>query len=326
MTTTTANSNGSWFTRLKHNVLLNPSIVIWISLIILMLIARVISAGFWEISHLLNVVRQASGLGIVGIGQTIVIITGGIDLSVGQVITLVDVVAATLLNGKDTLLLPVIVFCLMIGIVIGLINGLLVTRLKVPPLISTLGMAIILKGIAYVYTNGAPKGATSPILRFVGSGFVGPIPTAVIVWVVIAALAIYLLARIPFARKLYAVGGNAQAARLSGVNTSRIIILAYVLSSLLAAIAGLVLAGYIGTGSLGLGDGYDLNSVAAAVIGGTAFSGGIGSVFGTTGGALFLSVMLSLMRFIGLPYSSQLMVQGVILIVAIYLYARTQQK
>lgn len=326
MSTMASTPKIGWAVRIRNSVLRNPSIVIWISTVALLIIGRIVSAGFLEVSHVMNVVRQASGLGITGIGQTIVLITGGIDLSNGAVITLVDVLAATLLSGSDTYLIPVVILCLVVGMAIGLVNGLVITRLKVPPLICTLGMASILRGVAYVYTNGAPKGATSPILQFIGSGLVGPIPTAVIVWLIIALVSVYLFAKLPFARRLYAVGGNPEAARLSGVHTQRTIVLAYVLASLLAAVAGLVLAGYIGTGLLSLGDGYDLNSIAAAVIGGTSFWGGVGTVLGTTGGALFMSFVISLLRFLGLPFSSQLMVQGAILIFAIYIYARTQQK
>jgi ribose transport system permease protein len=311
--------------RLRHSSLSNPAAIIWIAVLALLIVAGLVSSGFVDGAHLLNVVRQSSGLGIVGIGQTTVIITGGIDLSNGSAITLIDVIAATLLNGSDQLLIPVVLLCLALGMFIGLLNGLVITKLKVPSLITTLGMAIILRGIAYVYTNGAPKGNTSPVLKFIGSGFVGPIPTQVIFWVVITLLAYVALQRTPFGRYIYAVGGNLEASRLSGVRTDRIIVLAYVVSGLSAAIAGLVLAGYIGTGSLSLGDGYDLNSVAAAVIGGTAFSGGTGSIIGTAGGALFLSMTFSLLRFLGLPYSNQLMVQGAILIVAIYIYARSQR-
>jgi ribose/xylose/arabinose/galactoside ABC-type transport system permease subunit len=311
--------------RLRRSNLSNPAVIIWIAVLGLLIVAGIVSSGFVDAAHLLNVVRQSSGLGIVGIGQTVVIITGGIDLSNGSAITLIDVIAATILNGSDELLIPVILLCLGLGMFIGLVNGLIVTKLKVPPLITTLGMAIILRGISYVYTGGAPKGSVPPSLKFVGSGFVGPIPTQVIFWVVIAVLAYLVLRRTPFGRYIYAVGGNTEASRLSGVRTDRIIILAYVVSGLSAAIAGLVLAGYIGTGSLSLGDGYDLNSVAAAVIGGTAFSGGVGSIIGTAGGALFLSMTFSLLRFLGLPYSNQLMVQGAILIVAIYAYARSQR-
>ena len=304
---------------------LGPSAAIWLAVVGVLLVARAVSAGFWDIGHLLNVARQASGLAIVTIGQTYVILTGGLDLSNGMVITLVDVVAATILNGKDDLLVPVIFLCLGIGTLVGLINGLMVTKLKIPPLVGTLGMFSILKGIAYVYTGGSPKGYIPPSLTFVGNGFIGPIPTAVFFGVGFTILGIIVLHKTSFGRYLYAVGGNPKAARLSGVRADQVVIMAYVSSGLLAAIGGLVLAGFIGTGTLSMGEGYNLNSIAATVVGGTAFSGGVGTVIGSAGGALFLALVVSLLRFLGLPYSSQLMVQGAILAIATYAHARAQR-
>jgi len=324
MTTLAAEDAGSIRKFLKK-IPLNSSIAIWLVIVFLILLARVISASFLDPVHMLNVARQASGLGIVTIGQTIVILTGGIDLSNGMVITLVDVIAATILNGKDTYLIPVIILSLSLGCVIGLINGLLITKVRIPPLIETLGMFGILKGTAYVYTRGAPKGDIPPVLHFVGEGFVGPIPTQVFFWVGFTIIAIIVMRNTSFGRHVYSVGGNPRASRLSGVKNDRVVILAYVISSVLAAMTGLILAGYIGTGSLSLGEGYNLNSVAAAVVGGTAFTGGVGTIIGSAGGALFLSILISLLRFLGLPYSNQLMVQGAILAIAIFLQSRSQR-
>ncbi len=298
---------------------------VWLALVVLVVLARIVSASFLDPRHMLNVVRQASGLGIVAIGQTVVMITGGLDLSNGMVITLVDVVAATTLNGSDHLLLPVLAGCLGIGLLVGLINGLIVTKLRVPPFVVTLGMFSVLKGISYVYTRGAPKGKIPPSLAFVGSGFIGPIPTAVVFWVIISAVCFVVLRRTTLARYLFAVGGNPATARLSGVRVERTVVLAYMASSLLAAIAGFVLAGYIGTGSLSIGDDYNLNSIAASVIGGTSFAGGVGTVLGSVGGSLFLAFLVSFLRFLGLPYSIQLMAQGGTLALAIYIYSRIQR-
>ncbi len=311
--------------RLGRSILGQQASAIWIALVVLLVLARIVSASFLDPRHLLNVVRQASGLGIVAIGQTFVMITGGLDLSNGMVITLVDVVAATTLNGADRLMLPVIAGCLGLGLLVGLLNGLLITKLRVPPFVVTLGMFSILKGVSYVYTKGAPKGKIPPALTFVGSGFIGPIPTAVVFWLIIGIICFVVLRKTIFARRLFAAGGNPATARLSGVHIERTVIVAYMASSLLAAIAGLVLAGYIGTGSLSIGNDYNLNSIAAAVIGGTSFAGGVGTVLGSIGGSLFLAFLVSFLRFVGLPYSIQLMTQGAILALAIFIYARIQR-
>ena len=147
---------------IRSKILVKPDVIIWFLVAVLLLVGRLISASFWNVTHLLNVLRQASGLGIITLGQTIVILTGGIDLSNGMVITLVDVLAAGILDGKDDYLVPVILLALGIGALVGLINGLLVAKVKIPPLVCTLGMFGILKGIAYIYTGGAPKGDIPP--------------------------------------------------------------------------------------------------------------------------------------------------------------------
>jgi len=187
-------------------------------------------------------------------------------------------------------------------------------------------MFSVLRGVAYIYTGGAPKGNVSPFLRFLGSGHIGQIPTAVVIWIVITIIALVIVHGTPFGRKIYAVGGNAVASRLSGVPVNRILMAVYVISGLLAAVSGLILGGYIGTGSLSLGDDYNMNSVAASVIGGIAFTGGDGSLVGSTGGALFLAIVFSLLRFLGLEYRFQLVVQGAILALAIFLYSRSQRQ
>lgn len=315
------------FVRAWKNLQLGTSLIIWLAIIVLLLVARVVSANFWDVTHLLNVSRQASALGILAIGQTFVLITGGIDLSNGMVITVTNVLAATLLAGSDDRLIPVILLCLGIGATVGAANGLIITRLKVPPLVVTLGMYSILRGAAYVYTGGAPKGHISPTLRFVGSGFVGGVvPTAVLFWIAFTILGVILLNKTSFGRYLFAVGSNPRAARLSGVRTELVTILAYVLASVLAVVAGLIISGYVGTGSMGIGDGRNLDSIAAAVVGGTALTGGVGTVFGTAGGALFLALLFSFLRFVGLPYSNQLMVQGLILALAAYAYVRANRQ
>lgn len=302
-----------------------PGAIIWLAVIGLLLIARITSPNFWETTHLLNVARQASALGILAMGQTFVLISGGLDLSNGAVITLVNVVAATMLRGSDEHLAQTLLVCTLIGISVGTANGIIITKLKVPPLVVTLGMYSIVRGTAHVYTEGAPKGDISESLTFVGSGFVGNIPTAIFFWVGFTLLGILVLRKTTYGRQLFAVGGNDKASRLSGIHADRVRIVAYVISSLTAVVAGLILSGYVGTGSLGIGDGRDLDSLAAAVIGGTGLAGGSGTIIGTAGGAFFLALLFSFLRFIGLPYSNQLVVQGGILALAAYAHARSQR-
>jgi ribose/xylose/arabinose/galactoside ABC-type transport system permease subunit len=299
---------------------------VWVTIAAVLALSGFIAPGFLGLDHLLNVARQVSSLAIVTIGQVFVIATGGIDLSNGMVITLVTVLSATLLDGQDRNLIPVVVLCLGIGSAIGLFNGLIVTKLKVPPLIGTLGVFGILRGVAYVYTNGAPKGSAPSSLTALGNGHVGDIPIAVLYALVFVVVGAVVLKRTTFGRRLLMAGANPRAARLSGVAVERTVTLAYVVSGFMAAAAGLVVAGYIGVGSLSAGNDFNLNSVAAAVIGGTALAGGSGSVVGGAAGALLLGLIVSLMRFLGLPYGAQLGVQGCILALAVFAQSRISRQ
>jgi ribose transport system permease protein len=292
-------------------------LAVWGAIAVVLLLAGILAPGFLEVGHLLNVARQVSSLAIVTTGQVFVISTGGLDLSNGMVITLVTVIAATLLGGQDTWLLPVVLLCLSIGVGVGLVNGLLVTKLRIPPLIGTLGMFGILRGVAYVYTGGAPKGAAPESLKMLGNGHLGVVPLAVICALIFVLLGAALLNKTTFGRRIFVIGANPRTAYLSGIHVDGMILLAYVISGFSAAFAGLVVAGYIGVGSLSAGNDYNLNSIAAAVIGGTALIGGTGSVTGGAAGALFLGLVVSLLRFLGLSYNVQLIVEGVILAFAV---------
>jgi ribose transport system permease protein len=303
---------------------LSGQFAVWGAIAVVLLLAGVLAPGFLEMGHLLNVARQVSSLAIITTGQVFVVATGGIDLSNGMIITLVTVIAATLLDGQDTWLLPVVLLCLSIGVGVGLLNGLLVTRLRIPPLIGTLGMFGILRGIAYVYTSGAPKGAAPASLKLLGNGHLGVIPLAVICAAVFVLLGSVFLNRTTFGRRLFVIGANRRTAYLSGIHVDRTIVVAYMVSGFSAAVAGLIVAGYIGVGSLSAGNDYNLNSIAAAVIGGTALIGGTGSVTGGAAGALFLGLVVSLLRFLGLSYNAQLIVQGVILAFAVFAQTQTE--
>jgi ribose transport system permease protein len=310
------------FGRLRGYGQARAQIAVWAAILSELLVAGVSAPGFLTANHLLDVARQVASLAIVTVGQVFVITTGGIDLSNGMVMTLITVVAADLLNGQDTYVIPVVLLCLALGLLVGLVNGLLVTKLRIQPLIGTLGTYGILQGSAYVYCEGAPKGSISPSLQTLGNGYALGIPLPVIIALAIVALGYLVLNRTVFGRALFATGANARTARLSGVAVDRTVILAYVVSGLTAAAAGLVVAGYIGIGSLSAGTDFNLNSVAAAVIGGTTLAGGIGSVSGGAAAALFLGLLVSLLRFLGLSYSTQLIVQGGILAAAVLAQSR----
>jgi ribose/xylose/arabinose/galactoside ABC-type transport system permease subunit len=299
-----------------------PTGTVWIGIAILLVIAALTSETFVSGEHLLNVARQATALAIATVGQILVIISGGLDLSNGAVITVVSVVASNFLDGSEQYLIPVVLLCLTIGVVVGLFNGLMTAKLGIPPLIGTLGTFGILKGAAYVLTGGAPKGSIPGSIRYLGSGAIAGFPISTACALVFVAFGAFLLTRTIFGRQLVFLGANPSAARLSGVPVERIIVLAYVFSGISAAFAGLLAVGYTGVGSLSLGEGYNLDSITGAVIGGTALTGGSGSVIGGVVGVVFLALLTSFLRFLGLSYSGQLIVQGAILVAAVILQAR----
>jgi len=209
---------------------------------------------------------------------------------------------------------------------IGLANGLMVTKLKIPAFIATLGMILVVQGARFMYTGGTPKGSIPPGIKFIGGGNVGPVPAAVIVWAVVVVVFVILTRWTTFGRRLYAVGGNPRTAHLSGVNVNGVTIAAYVLCGLLAGVAGLVLTGYSGFADNWLGRGKDLDSIAAVVVGGTLFSGGRGGVLGTVAGVLIITIVYNLVLLLGLPEEVQRIVKGTAIILAVALYARLRAR
>jgi ribose/xylose/arabinose/galactoside ABC-type transport system permease subunit len=299
---------------------------IWIVLIVLIGIAYAVSPVFLSPRNIGVLLKQAAPLGILAVGQTLVILTGGIDLSVASLMAAVSVFSAGLIDGQDELVVPVVFVCMLFSIIVGLANGLLVTKLKIPPFITTLGMILIVQGIRFVYSKGTPKTYIPDSLRFFGRDSLGPIPMALIVWVVIVVIVALILSRTTFGRCLYATGGNPRTAYLSGVDIDRIKIAAYTTCSFLAGIAGLILVGYVGTADNFLGLGYELNAIAAVVIGGTAFEGGKGSQIGTIAGVLILTLLFNLVLMLQFDEEARRIVKGLIILTSVALYARLRTR
>ena len=291
---------------------------IYVFLAILFIIASLASPTFLKPQNLRNIFCQAAPLGMVSIGQTFVILTGkvGLDLSVASVMATVAVIIAGLTGGQDVLFLPVAVICLLFGVAVGLLNGLLITKRKVPPFMATLGMMIIIQGIRFIYTRGAPKGNFPPILRFLGTGDIGPIPVSVLSLAILTAIAAIILKKTTLGRQIYVIGGNINTAFLSGYNVNFIVTLTFMISAFMAAIAGIYLAGWIGISDNWVGKGYELDSIAAVVIGGTSLHGGRGGVFGTIAGVLIIVMLYNLVLILHLPFQVQLIVKGVVIILA----------
>jgi ribose/xylose/arabinose/galactoside ABC-type transport system permease subunit len=290
-------------------------------LLIVLVVAGLLSPAFYQPANIFNLLRQSSALGILSIGQTLVLIGGGIDLSIVSTMQLSAVMVAVVSRGQDGMVFQAIALCLAIGAIIGFVNGTLVTRFGVPPFIATLSVSIVTTGIRLVATYGAPPGSVPPFLRFLGHTSTGPVPNAVLLFLGFAVVAAFVLRKTTFGRAVYATGGNRAAARLSGVNVDRIKLVTYVISGTLAAFAGLVLAGYVGYADQWLGRGYELDSIAAPILGGATFAGGQGSIAGTVSGVLLLATLLNLVLLLNLPAELQFIVRGLVIVAAVALYS-----
>ena len=297
---------------------------VYVALGVVVLISALLSPAFYKFSNLLNVLRAAAVLGIVSIGQTLVILAGGIDLSVGAVMGTVAIFISEFTGGKDEKVAIAILACLLIGVIVGWINGVLTTKRNIPPFVATLGMLIFVEGIRFAYTGGVISGRPAPFIRVLAS-IIGPIPVPVVIMTASALVIGLILKKSTFGRHLYATGGNRQAARFSGINVDRVSITTYIVCSFFAAIAGLLLAGYIGYGDRYLGRGFDLDSIAAVVVGGTSFSGGRGGIGGTIAGVLLLTALFNIVLILNLQVHYQHIVKGVVIIAAVMVYSvRTQ--
>jgi ribose transport system permease protein/inositol transport system permease protein len=297
---------------------------IYIFLIVLFTVSSFLSPAFLTPENLRNIFTPAAALGMVAIGQTFVILIGGgsLDLSVASVMATVTVIVSMNTHGRDALLLPVSMACILFGILVGLGNGLLVTKRRVQPFIATMGMMVIIQGLRFLYTKGAPKGTFPPFLRFLGTGNVGPVPVSVLSFAFLLILAVIVLNKTLFGRKIYATGGNINAAAISGYNTDLIIISTYVISGFSAAIGGLYLAGWLGISDNWVGEGYEVDSIAAVVMGGTSFEGGKGNVIGTTAGVIIIATLYNLVLLLHFPLQLQYIVKGGAIILATSFYVR----
>lgn len=278
----------------------------------------VASDRFLTGDNLLTILTDASVTGTLAFGMTFVLITAGIDLSVGATVTLVTVVLGTLLVDQQVPVAAAIALVLIVGAVVGGANGLIIVHAGVPPLIVTLGMLTILQGIASKISEGAITALSDyPAITWFGNGRIGFLPAAALILLVLAAVCHIALTRTTFGAKVRAIGANANASRLMGLDVNGVIVTVYALSGLLAAVAGLIMAGKLSAGSAEAGQGLELPAIAAAVLGGTSLFGGRGSIGGTLVGALILSVVFNGLVLLGVPFFYQLVITGTVLVAAV---------
>lgn len=294
----------------------------------LFLVGQVISSGFGSFSNVMNILSLSSFLGIIALGQTLVILSGGegIDLSLGAIISLSAVVASQLLNGNDVSLAWVVPLGVAMGLVLGLANGVGVSYFKIPPLIMTLAMASVIQGIALIYTDGQPKGMASPLLITVGTQRTAEIPNILFVWIVVTVFALFLLRKTSWGLRLYGMGENNLTAELSGIRTRVLRTWVYGVNGAVAAFGGILLLGYTSTSYLDIGSAYVMPSVAAVVIGGVSLAGGVGSYLGTAIGAVILTTLGSILIALKMGEAGRQVVYGAMLLLLLILYARQTKK
>lgn len=290
----------------------------YILMIVAMVVYVIAAKGNVNLKSILNVMRQAAPLGIVAIGQTIALLMAGIDLSVGALMTLTNVLACSFMLGKDGNILLAVGICLLVAALVGLVNGVFIAVFNMPPFLITLATSIIIEGVYYVYTGGSPKGKIASSFRMISNGWIGNmLPIALIVWILIWMFFHFVLRKTKFGKEFYFTGANKSAAYLSGIAVNQKTIMAYVLTSLLTGLGGLMISAYIGVASIGVGDSYTLNSIAATVIGGTSFAGGVGSLTGTFPGVLIITFLTSILTMMNIPEAGKNVSQGLIILIMV---------
>jgi len=295
---------------------------IFLVLAVLLVWIAILNPNFTNPPVFLAFLKRAAPLMLLAAGQLFVIVSGEFDLSVGSLITATVVVAARLIDGEPGRTWPVIALLLGMGVLVGSINGVVTTRLRVPSFITTLGMLLVLEGAVFYWTGGAPRGSLPENFRQFGRfGFEGvpvieQLPYSVVILLVLGAVAVVLLHRTTFGQQLFATGGNARAAALSGVAVARVRTVAFVLSALSAVVAGILLGGFAGV-SAEVGAGYEFQAISAVVLGGATLGGGRGAMVAAIAGALTLEALFTLLNLLGLPKPLRDAVQGAIIIGAV---------
>ena len=294
--------------------IINKNGILFIFLLLCILLS-IITPGFLSWVNILNVLRQSSIIGIMAIGTTFVIIGGGFDISVGSTLVLTAAMCVGLQYYMHWGLAIVVV--LIIGALIGFFNGFLAAKIHIPAIIATLGTMTIIRGLAYLYTGGYPLYVEAPDFAFIGTGYLGPIPFPVILLIIMVAFWQFILERTRLGRYTCALGGNKEAARLSGVQVDYYHILTFVVGGLMAAMSGVVYASRLLSVTPLAGQGYELDAIASTVIGGTSVSGGEGSVVRTLVGVLLLTIIANVFNLMGIHIYVQYVIKGAIILSAV---------
>ncbi|MDI7864444.1 ABC transporter permease [Rhizobiaceae bacterium n13] len=294
-------------------------------ILLLLFIGSLYSSNFLSLDYLLQQLKVASFLGVVAAGMMLVILLGHIDLSVPWVMTtgaMMACAAAGFGTLGPALAIPFGVVC---GALFGLVNGLAVAYLRIPSMIITLATNVVAQGLMVLYTGGfSPSDSAPAAVRWLATGHVVPgVPNAILVWALISVAMVVLLSRTSYGRSIYGIGNSERAAYLSGVDTRRVVMIAFILSGALSAFGGVLLAGYASKAAQAMGDAYLLPSIAAVVLGGTSILGGRGSYLGTVAGVILITLLQSILSVMQMPEAGRQIVYGVVIIAMLLLYGRT---
>ena len=307
----------------RLRTLARKSPIILVGLLIEMLLFTVLSKSFLTAGNLISVTRQASVTAIISFGMTLVIITGGIDLSVGSIVAVAGVLAAFEMKVGMPVALAV-VFGLAIGFVAGGINGVVISMTNIPAFAVTLGMMTAVRGVAGLISRGSPISVSDQVgFLKIGGGYVGMVPIPVIIALVVFFVLHVLLSHTKFGVNVYAVGGNESAANLCGINVKKVKTLVYIIIGVLSAISGIVLTSRLYSGDPSVGSGFELDAIAATILGGTSLKGGTGNLVGTLLGSLTIAVLLNGLTLLNVSYYNQLVIRGLVVMFALILMPKT---
>lgn len=300
-------------------------LILLIVLIVLCVFLSIAAPNFATKANVITLLRQTSQAGIAAVGMMVVILLGGIDISIGSYQGLIGVIAAAILAKTDNAFLAIIV-SLLVGALLGMITGMTITKMRLMPLIVTLGMQTILRGAVLVATNGRSIAIKNKAFMTIGKGSVGNIPVPFIIWLVLVIIVWFVLSKTSLGRKLYAIGGNVKAAKLSGIPADRLTLLTYVFCGLLTALAALVLTARLTSGQPTAGEGFEMTVIASVVVGGVSMSGGRGSIFGAMLGVIIFSILTNGLTMLDINSFWQYIIRGVMIIVAVFFDERRRDK
>ena len=290
---------------------------IWLVLVVLFIAFAAANDKFVSANNLFTIARQVSMFGIAAVGMTFVILIGGIDLATGSIITLVNVVAAYLMVKMNFSIIAAIITSLMLATAIGALNGFMVAKIKMPAIIATFATQIIFEGAAYIMSGGTPIYGFDPAFKMIGQGYVGPVPVPVIIMAITFGAGAFILNKTYFSRYFYAVGGNEEASRLSGIKVNSVKFMIYALSGFFAGLAGIVMLSRTNSAQPTAGKGFEFDVITCVVLGGVSVSGGFGKISNVIAGTLIIGILTNGMVLMNVSTYMQMVVKGIVLILAV---------